>query len=146
MAPPDTAVPPSPSWRRWTGLGVPALVLLGFGASLLLVTAFASDTYQDGHYLGPSLRMHITAWTGLACGLAAPALYAALRRRAVRRGWSPDASRASGIALACLSLGLLALLFEAFGVWTLYAPDPAGGNDFSGLSHALAGAVPYPAG
>ncbi|MEV0370452.1 hypothetical protein AB0I10_11575 [Streptomyces sp. NPDC050636] len=137
---------PSLSWSRWTGFGVPALVLLGFGLSLLLGTAFASDTFHDCHYFGPSLRMHIAAWAGLACGLAAPLLYVALRRGAVRRGWSPDASRASGIALACLVLGLLPLLFEAFGVWVVHAPDPAGGNDCSGLSYARAAAPPYPAG
>ncbi|GGU77829.1 hypothetical protein GCM10010211_49710 [Streptomyces albospinus] len=142
----DHTASPSAAWRRWTGLGVPGLVLLGTGLALLQGTAFAHDTFHNCHYFGPSLRMHIAAWAGLACGLAAPAGYAALSRGAVRRGWRPQETRASGVALAFVILGVLPLFLEAFGVWALYAPDPSGGNDCSGLAYALAGAVPYAAG
>ncbi|MGW7488635.1 hypothetical protein [Streptomyces sp. NPDC054786] len=137
--------PPPAAWRRWAGLGVPALVLLG-GALSFLSTAFSTDTFHDCHYFGPSLRMHIFGWAGLCAGLAAPLLYAVLHGGALRRGWAPAASRASEAAMVFLVLGVLPLLFEAFVVWTLYAPDPAGGNDCSGLVYALGGRGPHPAG
>ncbi|MFI9047627.1 hypothetical protein [Streptomyces sp. NPDC053427] len=140
--------PPAPSLarRRCTGLGVPALVLLGAGLFALLTTAFAHDTFHDCHYFGPSLRMHITAWASLACGLAAPVRYVALRVRAARHGRPAASAAASAVALAFLLLGLLPLLFEAVAVWSLYAPDPSGGHDCSGLSGPLARAAPYAAG
>ncbi|WP_157878349.1 hypothetical protein [Streptomyces chattanoogensis] len=128
---------PSLAWRRCTALGVPALVLLGAGLFALLSTVFQHDTFHDCHYFGPSLRMHIAAWAGLGCSLAAPVLYAALRVGAARRGWRTDSSAASAVALAFLLLGLLPLLFNAFGVWFLYQPDPSGGYDCSGLAHPL---------
>ncbi|MEU9110254.1 hypothetical protein AB0D04_00315 [Streptomyces sp. NPDC048483] len=137
---------PSPAWRRCTALAVPALVLLGAGLFTLRGTAFAHDTFHDCHYFGPSLRMHIAAWSGLACGLAAPALYVALRVRAARRGWRTESATASAVAVAFLLLGLLPLLFNAVEVWLLYQPDPSGGHDCSGLAHPLAGPAPYAAG
>ncbi|PNE39187.1 hypothetical protein [Streptomyces yunnanensis] len=135
---------PPATWRRWTALGVPGLVALGTALALLQGTAFAHDTFHDCHYFGPSLRMHIAAWAGLACGLAAPMLYVALCRGAARRGWDHTATRASGLALAVLILGVLPLLLEMFGVWVLYAPDPSGGYDCSGL--AVLGPAALPAG
>ncbi|MGG2458439.1 hypothetical protein ACO0M4_01160 [Streptomyces sp. RGM 3693] len=134
---PPAPVRPPAAWRRWTALGVPGLVVLGTALALLQGTAFAHDTFHDCHYFGPSLRMHITAWAGLACGLAAPVLYAALVRCAARRGWDHGATRTSGLALAVLILGILPLLLEAFGVWTLYAPDPSGGDDCSGAASVV---------
>ncbi|MCL7494904.1 hypothetical protein M8I34_26390 [Streptomyces sp. MCA2] len=137
--------PPPASWRRGTALGVPGLILLGAVLSVLSA-AFSADTFHDCHYFGPSLRMHIFGWAGLCAGLAAPVLYAVLHRGALRRGWVPALSRASGPTLVLLVLGVLPLLFEAFVVWTLYAPDPAGGHDCSGLAYALVGRGPHPAG
>ncbi|WP_043265855.1 hypothetical protein [Streptomyces sp. CT34] len=137
---------PSVAWRRRTGLGVPGLVLPGAGLVVLQAAAFAHDTSHNCHYFGPSLRMHIAAWAGLACGLAAPAACAPLSRGAVRRGRRPQWTRAFGVAPAFVILGVLPLFLEAFGVWALYAPDPSGGDDCAGLAYALGGAFRYPAG
>ncbi|QHC25696.1 hypothetical protein [Streptomyces sp. GS7] len=142
----SSATSPSAAWRRWTGFGVPGLVLLGVACVVLQAAVFDHDTFHDCHYFGPSLRMHIAAWAGLACGLAAPAGYVALSRGAVRRGWRPQGTRASALALAFVILGVLPLFLEAFGVWALYAPDPSGGDDCGGLAYTLAGAAPYAAG
>ncbi|MEV5121779.1 hypothetical protein AB0K49_03055 [Streptomyces decoyicus] len=99
-----------------------------------LAAAFPADTFHDCHHFGPSLRMHISGWAGRCAGLAAPVLYAALRRGALRRGWAPAPSRASGTALVFLVPGVPPLLWEAFVARTLYAPDPAGGHDCPGLA------------
>ncbi|MFD3420650.1 hypothetical protein [Streptomyces decoyicus] len=99
-----------------------------------LAAAFPADTFHDCHHFGPSLRMHISGWAGRCAGLAAPVLYAALRRGALRRGRAPAPSRASGTALVFLVPGVPPLLWEAFVTRTLYAPDPAGGHDCPGLA------------
>jgi TRAP-type C4-dicarboxylate transport system permease small subunit len=66
--------------------------------------------------------MYVTSWTGLACALGALLLFATLPRPQQR-----------GLAVVSMVLAVLlafALLITAY--W-LYAPDPSGGYDCSGM-------------
>ncbi|WP_189957608.1 hypothetical protein [Streptomyces alanosinicus] len=101
------------------------LVPLQTAASVALLVArvaWDSDTFQHCRYLGPSTRMYVTSWTGLACALGALLAFATLPR-AERRG----------ITAASAALSVLAALLLLAGVYWLYAPDPSGGDDCSGM-------------
>ncbi|MET8507726.1 hypothetical protein ABZV60_24190 [Streptomyces sp. NPDC004787] len=119
--------------RRAPALLVPALALAA-AALLAARIAFDSDTFQHCRYLGPSLRMHVTSWAGLACAVAALLTYARQRTRA---GGAPAPGRPLASAAALLTLPVLALL--ALSVYWLHAPDPSGGHDCSGLLPLLPG-------
>ncbi|MEU8973615.1 hypothetical protein AB0D11_30875 [Streptomyces monashensis] len=118
-----TAPAVSPARRR-TQLLVPVLTVVSFGL-LAARVSFDSDTFQHCKYLGPSTRMYVTSWAGLACALGALLAFATLPR-AERRG----------LALVSAVFGLLLTLGLLATVYWLYAPDPAGGDDCSGL-HVL---------
>ncbi|MFF3918798.1 hypothetical protein ACFYZB_36130 [Streptomyces sp. NPDC001852] len=109
-----------------TALLVPVTTAL---AAVLLVARIAwdSDTFQNCRYLGPSTRMYVTSWTGLACALTSLLMFVILPRTE-RRGLAA--------MFALLALLLTPVLLAT--VYWLYAPDPAGGDDCAGL-HLLAG-------
>lgn len=101
------------------------LVPLQTAASAVLLTAhvaWSSDTFRNCRYLGPSTRMYVTAWAGLACALGALLLFTTLPRPERR-----------GLATASAALGLLLTLALLATVYWLYAPDPSGGDDCAGL-------------
>ncbi|AOR32006.1 hypothetical protein BFF78_13925 [Streptomyces fodineus] len=100
---------------------VPLLTALSAGL-LAAHLAWSTDTFQNCHYLGPSTRMYVTAWTGLACALGALLLFATLPRTE-RRG--------PALVSAVLATPLTLLLLMT--VYWLYAPDPSGGDDCAGL-------------
>ncbi|MFI7339864.1 hypothetical protein ACIBUY_18260 [Streptomyces sp. NPDC050085] len=113
--------------RRPGALLVPGL--LAVSAALLVARlAFDGDTFRDCHYLGPSGRMYVTSWAGLACTLGALLGYAVLRRGARGPG---------RLATAAAVVAPLVLLAQLATVYWLYAADPSGGNDCSGLAALL---------
>ncbi|MEU9446382.1 hypothetical protein AB0D42_37155 [Streptomyces sp. NPDC048304] len=125
MTPSLHAPSPAPSTgsasRRRRALLVP--VLTAVSAVLLAARlAWASDTFQNCRYLGPSARMYITSWAGLACAVAAVVAFAALPR-----------SERRGIAAVSAVLGMLLAFVLLMTVYWLYTPDPSGGDDCSGL-------------
>lgn len=121
--------------RYWV-VAVPILIAI----SLVLLVArmsFGGDTYQDCRYLGPSVRMYVTAWAAPLCSAAALSLLAALvhRRRKggdilTAGGWGKAVTGAACLA-PVLILAQLVVLY-----WT-YAPDPAGGTGCSGAGQSL---------
>jgi hypothetical protein len=112
---------------RWSLL-VPALVVASAGL-LAAHFSFDGDTFQNCRYLGPSTRMYVTAWAAPACALAALFLLLFLRRRRQRPG---ALAMAAGCVVPVLLLAQLAALY-----W-VYEPDPAGGQDCSGLTRSAA--------
>lgn len=130
---PTTAVTvPAPSWRRWALL-VTVLVIASAG---LLVARFSfdGDTFQNCRYLGPSTRMYVTSWAAPVCGLAAVLLLLALRHGARRRGQRPGAVWQGRVAVAAVCLVPVLLLVQVAALYWVYEPDPAGGQDCSGLT------------
>ncbi|MGN5380235.1 hypothetical protein BIV25_04510 [Streptomyces sp. MUSC 14] len=115
-----TAPAPVPTRHR-RALLVPLLAAVSAGL-LVAHLAFSSDTYRNCTYLGPSTRMYVTSWAGLACALGALLAFATLPRTERR-----------GLALVSAVLGLLLTLGLLATVHWLYAPDPAGGDGCSGL-------------
>ncbi|MGW7823256.1 hypothetical protein ACWGLF_35230 [Streptomyces puniciscabiei] len=93
-------------------------------AAILLVAhlAWSSDTFQHCRYLGPSTRMYVTSWAGLTCALGALLLFTALPRTERR-----------GLAAVSAVLGVLLAFALLMTTYWLYAPDPSGGYDCSGL-------------
>ncbi|MEV6685442.1 hypothetical protein AB0N28_08890 [Streptomyces sp. NPDC051130] len=59
-----SARPLSPAWRRRTLL--PPLLWAGSSGLPAARSAFDSDTCRNCRYLGPSTRMCVTSWGGLA--------------------------------------------------------------------------------
>ncbi|MBT2408455.1 MULTISPECIES: hypothetical protein [unclassified Streptomyces] len=105
-------------------------------ASAVLLAArgvFDSDTFQNCHYLGPSTRMYVTSWAGLACAVGSLLVYTALRRSAHRHGPPAGAAWQRRLAAVSAAIALVLVLVLLMAVYTLYAPDPSGGNDCSGL-------------
>ncbi|GAA1351705.1 hypothetical protein GCM10009612_08920 [Streptomyces beijiangensis] len=125
---PTTHAPAAPS-RQGAYLLVPLLVAVSV-ALLVAYGTFDGDTFQHCKYLGPSTRMYATAWASPLCALAAGALV--LARRGGPRSWH----RTFATCVACLIPVLL--LVQAFVLYDVYAPDPSGGNDCSGLGAVLA--------
>jgi len=115
---------PTPRWS----LLVPALVLASAGL-LAARLAFDGDTFQNCRYLGPSTRMYVTSWAAPACAVAAVLLLLVLRRRGQRPG------RVAPAAVCVVPVLLLAQLATLYWV---YEPDPAGGQDCSGLARSRA--------
>ena len=107
-------------------LRVPLLTVLA-GALLAAHLSFGSDIYRDCAYVGPSTRMYLTSWAGLACALAAPPAFVLLPR-AERRG----------LPLLCAVAALLLTVVLLTTTYWLYAPDPAGGDDCSGMAGLVA--------
>jgi ABC-type Fe3+-siderophore transport system permease subunit len=124
MTPPLHAPSPTPSTgpasRRRRALLVPVLAAVS-GVLLTARLAWASDTFQNCRYLGPSARMYITSWAGLACAVATVVTFAALPR-----------SERRGIAASAV-LGMLLAFVLLMTIYWLYTPDPSGGDDCSGL-------------
>ncbi|OIK07114.1 hypothetical protein BIV23_06485 [Streptomyces monashensis] len=116
-----TTAPAESPARRRTQLLVPVLTAVSAGL-LVAHLAFSSDTFQHCRYLGPSTRMYVTSWAGLVCALGALLAFGTLPRTERR-----------GLALVSAVLGLLLTLGLLATVYGLYAPDPAGGDDCSGL-------------
>ncbi|MFE2076502.1 hypothetical protein, partial [Streptomyces misionensis] len=55
-----------------TRRALPVLLLTLLSAALLAAhLSFGSDSYRDCAYVGPSIRMYLTSWAGLACALGA---------------------------------------------------------------------------
>ncbi|MGW3210395.1 hypothetical protein [Streptomyces sp. NPDC001135] len=125
MTPPTHAPSPVPSTgstaRRRRVLLVPLLTAVS-AVLLSARLAWGSDTFQNCRYLGPSTRMYVTSWAGLACAVGALVVFLALPR-----------TRRSGLAAVSATVGLLLALALLVTVYWLYAPDPSGGNDCSGL-------------
>ncbi|MDH6567395.1 hypothetical protein M2164_002552 [Streptomyces sp. SAI-208] len=107
---------------------VPVLVLASAGL-LAAHFSFDGDTFQNCRYLGPSTRMYVTAWAAPACALAALLTLVLLRRRGRRPG---------GPALAAACLVPVLLLAQLAALYWVYEPDPAGGQDCSGLTRITA--------
>ncbi|WP_267068992.1 hypothetical protein [Streptomyces sp. NBC_00006] len=129
-------MPPFPVRRLC--LQLPLLVPLLVLASAALLAAhfsFDGDTYQNCRYLGPSTRTYVTAWAAPLCGSAAVALLLALRRVERRRGERPGETwRGRRVAVAAVCLVPVLLLVQLAALYWVYAPDPAGGQDCSGLT------------
>ncbi|ANP49573.1 hypothetical protein J2Z21_004954 [Streptomyces griseochromogenes] len=123
--------------RRRRALLVPLLTAVSAGL-LVAHLGFSSDTYRNCRYLGPSTRMYVTSWAGLTCALGSLLVYTAVRRAAHRYGGPAGTTwrerLAAGSALLCLPLAVTLLMT----VYWLYAPDPAGGDDCSGLARLVA--------
>lgn len=113
--------------RRWSW-AVPVLVLASAGL-LAAHFSFDGDTFQNCRYLGPSTRMYVTAWAAPACALAALLPLVLLRRRGQRPG---------GLALAAACLVPVLLLAQLAALYWVYEPDPAGGQDCSGMTRIAA--------
>jgi hypothetical protein len=131
----DRATASSPPRRR-ADLLVPVLTIASFGL-LAAHFSFSSDTFQHCKYLGPSTRMYITAWAGPLCSVAAVALYAGLLRSAHSPGLLPGRGVRAWLATISAALALFLLFVQLLALYWVYAPDPAGGYDCSGL-HLLA--------
>lgn len=119
--------------RQVSSCHAPLLVpLLALASAALLAAHFSfdGDTYRNCHYLGPSTRMYVTAWAAPVCAAAGVLLHVALRRRLPppRRTWQSRLSSAATCA------ALLLLLVQLAALYWVYAPDPAGGQDCSGLT------------
>ncbi|MFF1560573.1 hypothetical protein [Streptomyces sp. NPDC058279] len=126
----------SPAWRRRALL--PPLLWAVSAALLVARITFDSDTFRHCRYLGPSPRMSVTSWAGLACALGSVMVYAALRRAARRYGpsaWSTWQGRCATVSVLITPISLVLLLLATY--W-LYTPDPSGGYDCAGLSHTQA--------
>jgi len=110
-----------------TRRALPVLLLTLLSAALLAAhLSFGSDSYRDCAYVGPSIRMYLTSWAGLACALGALAAFARLPR-----------SERRGLALPSVVAAVLLTLATLTTTYWLYAPDPAGGDDCSGLARLI---------
>ncbi|TWV30683.1 hypothetical protein FRZ03_36435 [Streptomyces misionensis] len=106
-------------------LRVPLLTLLS-AALLTAHLSFGADIYRDCAYVGPSTRMYLTSWAALACALGALPAFAGLPR-----------SERRGLALLSVVAAVLLTLATVTTTYWLYAPDPAGGADCSGLARPV---------
>ncbi|MFE2731900.1 hypothetical protein [Streptomyces sp. NPDC059349] len=111
--------------RRRNGLLVGVVALTVASAALLAAHVFFDgDTFRHCRHLGPSARMYVTAWAGPLCSVAVLATCAgAVRGRG--RAWP---------VMVCAVLGLLLLCVQVVALYWVYAPDPSGGYDCSGLA------------
>lgn len=132
MYPRTATTVPAPSWRL-RSLLVPVLVVASAGLLAAHFT-FDGDTFQNCRYLGPSTRMYVTAWAGPACALTALLLLLALRRGAHRRGQRPGAVWQGRVAIGAACVVPVLLLAQLAALYWVYEPDPAGGQDCSGLT------------
>ncbi|MGP3774651.1 hypothetical protein ACTWJ8_27930 [Streptomyces sp. SDT5-1] len=105
------------------------LLILASAALLAAHFSFEGDTYQHCHYLGPSTRMYVTAWAAPVCAVVGALLHVRLHRRLPPR--PPTWQTRLSLAAACTTPVLLLLQLAA--LYWVYAPDPAGGQDCSGL-------------
>ncbi|MFB6676935.1 hypothetical protein ACFCWG_31890 [Streptomyces sp. NPDC056390] len=110
--------------RRRDGLLAGAVALSVASAALLAAhVSFDKDAFRHCRHLGPSARMYVTAWVGPLCSVAALVTCAGgFRRRG--RAWP---------VMVCAVLGLL-LCVQVVALCWVYAPDPSGGYDCSGLA------------
>ncbi|MEU9037214.1 hypothetical protein AB0D45_20250 [Streptomyces sp. NPDC048352] len=131
-APTTANGPAGPPVRRRRALLVPLLAAASAGL-LAARAAFDSDTFQHCHYLGPSTRMHVASWAGLACGLGALLLYAVLRRAAQRSGPAGEAAWLRWLTGVSALLTLPVVVLLVLSAYWLHTPDPSGGYDCSGL-------------
>jgi hypothetical protein len=95
--------------------------------------SFDGDTFHNCRYLGPSTRMYVTAWAGPLCAVAALLLQLGLSRRARRRGGRVTATWQGQLSTVATCLVPLLLLVQLAALYWVYAPDPSGGQDCSGL-------------
>ncbi|MEB8342675.1 hypothetical protein [Streptomyces endophyticus] len=130
-------MPPSSVRRPPVGLALLVPVLVLASAALLAAHfSFEGDTFQHCRYLGPSVRMYVTAWAAPLCGAAAVGALLVLRRgeRRRRTGGRPgETYRGRRLAVAAICLVPVLLLVQLAALYWVYAPDPAGGQDCSGL-------------
>jgi hypothetical protein len=131
---PTSTTAPSSSSRRWSLL-IPALVAASAGI-LAAHFSFEGDTFQDCRYLGPSMRMYVTAWAGPVCGLAALLLQLMLNREARRQGRRMGAAWQGRLSTAAVCLVPVLLLVQLAALYWVYAPDPSGGHGCSGIDRA----------
>ncbi|MET8475337.1 hypothetical protein ABZY90_28420 [Streptomyces sp. NPDC006422] len=103
------------------------LLILASAALLAAHFSFEGDTYQHCHYLGPSTRMYVTAWAAPVCAVAGGLLHVSLRRDHPRVTWQ------ARLSFAAICAAPLLLLLQLAALYWVYAPDPAGGQDCSGL-------------
>ncbi|MEU8693736.1 hypothetical protein [Streptomyces sp. NPDC048665] len=122
---------PVPTRRRHALL---VALLTAVSAGLFLAhLAVSSDTFQHCTYLGPSTRMYVTAWTGPLSSVAAMGLYTRLLRNARGHGLMAGQGPRAWLATTSAALALLLLCVQLPALYWVYAPDPAGGYDCSGL-------------
>jgi hypothetical protein len=103
-------------------LTLPAALVLAAVSAVLLAAhlSFDGDTFRHCAYLGPSVRMYVTAWAGPVFGLAALGT-------AVGRDGRPG-----GVRAAVVGVAVLLLIVQGFALYGVYAPDPSGGHGCSG--------------
>ncbi|MET9961774.1 hypothetical protein ABZ128_22430 [Streptomyces sp. NPDC006326] len=133
-----TTDPAGSAGRRRLALLVP-LLSAASAALLAARVAFDSDTFRHCRYLGPSARMYVTSWSGLLCALGALLLHVALTRAARRYGPPAQAAWQRRSAAVCAFLALVLAPVLLLSVYWLYAPDPSGGHDCSGLHRTVPG-------
>ncbi|EST37875.1 hypothetical protein N566_10690 [Streptomycetaceae bacterium MP113-05] len=129
---------PSPTPRR----PAVAVMLLVAASAAALAThlAVADDTFQDCRYLGPSTRMYLTAFAVPLCAVAALLVCLALNRSSRARGRRLAADLPGSLAAATVTLAPVLMLIGCVLVHWVFAPDPSGGADCSGLGpHTLPG-------
>ncbi|MFH8732311.1 hypothetical protein [Streptomyces sp. NPDC017964] len=108
--------------RRRHGLLAGAVLLTVLSAALLAAhVSFDGDTFQHCRYLGPSTRMYVTAWAGPLCSAAVLVAHGFRRARA----WP---------VTVCAVLALLLLCVQFVALYWVYAPEPSGGYDCSGIA------------
>ncbi|MEU1409845.1 hypothetical protein ABZ471_48025 [Streptomyces sp. NPDC005728] len=127
---------PSAARRRHLLL-VPLLTAVSAGL-LVARLVWDADTFQDCRYLGPSTRMYVTSWTGLACSLGSVLVHVARSRATPRRGMPTWTTWQQRLTTVSAVLGLLPASALLATVYWLYSADPSGGSGCSGLAHLVA--------
>lgn len=125
-------VPAARAWRPWAGT-VPVLAAAS-GACLAARIAFDGDTFQHCDYLGPSLRMYVSAWAGPVLALAALLVLTVTARRMRAGGDRLTRHGLGNLAAAAGCLTPVLLLVQCALLYWTYAPDPSGGVGCEGFA------------
>lgn len=129
------------SMRRQQWVTAVPVLALASGACLGARIGFEGDTFAHCDYLGPSLRMYVTAWAGPLLALAALVVLGVTARR-MRAGGDRLTSHGLGnLAAVAGCLTPVMLLVQCVLLYWTYAPDPSGGVGCEGLA-ALSSLLP----